>query len=93
MIREGLPKITGNNRELPGSLRTMSWVAGNRQADSQLGQAADVSLNAEGGEVFGKKLTHCSNCWLATSRFQGDFAKSVLFCTVVLVGKSVKANT
>ena len=24
---------------------------------------------------------------------QGDFTKSVLFCTVVLVGKSVKANT
>jgi hypothetical protein len=28
----------------------MSWVAGNRQADSHLGQAAYVSLNAEGGE-------------------------------------------
>jgi len=27
----------------------MNWVAGNRQADSHFGQAAYVSLNAEGG--------------------------------------------
>jgi hypothetical protein len=35
----------------------MSWVAGNRQADSHLGQAAYVSFNAEGGEALGKAHT------------------------------------